>query len=140
MPVEKLVDHAAPGTELAGTDPGDQRLGQHLRLQALEMFADYAAEFVAEPAVIERRADRGVAGGGILERVLQQFGDVEHLDTVVPEDLGERIVLLLGPGHPGQPVEQEAAAAARGDPLQLGARTMDENGAQPAASLSAPWV
>ena len=36
------------------------------------------------------------------------------------------------PGHPGQPVEQEPAAAARGDPFQLGARTVNENGAQPA--------
>ena len=64
------------------------------------MVADGAAEIVAERPVVQRRADRGVPGGCVFERVLQQFGDVEHLDTVVPENLGERVVLLLGAATP----------------------------------------
>ena len=132
MPVEELVDHSAAGAQLAGGDAGDERLGQRLRIEALQVVPDGRAEIVAEPAVIQGRADRGLAGGRVLERVLQQFGDVEHLDAVVAEDLRERVVLLLGAGHPGQPVEQEAAAAAGRDTFQLGARTVNEYGAQPA--------
>ena len=132
MPVEELVDHSAPGAQLAWGDAGDERLGQRLGIEALQMVPDGRAEIVAEPAVIQGRADRGLAGGRVLERVLQQFRDVEHLDAVVAEDLRERVVLLLGAGHPGQPVEQDAAAAAGRDAFQLGARTVDEYGAQPA--------
>ena len=132
MPVEELVDHSAPGAQLTGGDAGDQCLRQRLRIETLQVVPDGRAEIVAEPAVIKGRADRGLAGRRVLERILQQFRDVEHLDAVVAEDLRERVVLLLGAGHPGQPVEQDAAAAAGRDTFQLGARTVNENGAQPA--------
>jgi hypothetical protein len=119
-------------TKFTGSDPGDEGLGQRLGVEALEVAADGSAEIIAEPAVVQGRGDRGAAGGCILQRVLQELGDVEHLDAVVPEDLRELIVLLLGTGHPGQPVEQEAAAAARGNPFQLRTRTVNKNGTQPA--------
>ena len=56
----------------------------------------------------------------------------EHFHAMIPEGLAEAVVLLLGPVDPGQPVEQEPVAAARGQPPQLGTGAVDQDGPQPA--------
>ena len=40
------------------------------------------------------------------------------------------VVLLLGLGHPGQAVEQQRVVVARGQPLQLGARAVQDDDPQ----------
>ena len=44
--------------------------------------------------------------------------------------VGERVVLLLRPGDPGQPVEQQRVVVARREPLQLGAGAVQDDGPQ----------
>ena len=46
------------------------------------------------------------------ERLGEQVGEVEHLDVARAQRLGERVVLLLGPVHPRDPVEEELVVVA----------------------------
>ena len=53
--------------------------------------------------------------------------------TSTPRDrnsVGERVVLLLRLGHPGQAVEQQRVVVARGQPLQFGARAVQDDDPQ----------
>ena len=66
------------------------------------------------------------------QRLGQQIGEEQHLHTPVAQQRGERIVLALRLGHPGQAVEQQRVVVARGQPLQFGAGPVQDDGAQPA--------
>jgi len=66
------------------------------------------------------------------ECLLQQLAEVEHLDAVVAQRLREPVVLLLGPVHPGDPVEQQLVVVPRGQPLELGARAVQQDRTEPA--------
>ena len=94
--------------------------------------ADDGPQFLAEPRAGQRRVDRGVPRGPVLQHVLEQLGEVEHLHPVVPQGVGELIVLVLRPVHPGDPVQQQPVLAAGGHPPQLRSRTVDEDGAKAA--------
>ena len=53
--------------------------------------------------------------------------------TSTPRDrnsVGERVVLLLRLGHPGQPVEQQRVVVARRQPLQFGAGAVQDDDPQ----------
>jgi hypothetical protein len=46
---------------------------------------------------------------------------------VFPQDRSQQVMLFLGPADPGLPAEQQAVAAARGDPFQLQARPVQQD-------------
>ena len=95
------------------------------------MVAEHITELVAEPRIIHRRADRGVPGPLVLQCVLQQSREVEA-PRGDPEGLAEAVSAPAAPVNPGQPVEQQPVAATRGQPPQLGAGAVDQDGPQPA--------
>ena len=66
------------------------------------------------------------------QRLGQQIGQQQHLDAARRQQRGERVVLALRLGHPGQAVEQQRVVVARGQPLQFGAGPVQDDGAQPA--------
>src|SRR5437762_2981070 len=90
-----------------------------------------SAEAFAEVRSAEHGDDRLGPGRRVLHHVLQQLHDVEHLDTAVAQALCRDVVLLLGPGDPGQPGEQQAVLGARGEAEQFGSRAMGKYGPQP---------
>ena len=67
----------------------------------------------------------------VRQRLGQQVREQQHLDATGFQHRGERVVLRLRLGHPRQAVEQERVVVARGEPLQLGPRAVQDDGAQP---------
>ena len=57
---------------------------------------------------------------------------VLHLDAVLPQGLREGVVLLLGAAHPRDPVEEQLVVVPRGQPGQLGAGAVQQDGPEPA--------
>ena len=132
MPAEQFVHQPAPAAQLGRGQPGDQRLGQQLRFQAVQVGADHRAQVVAEPRAGQHGGDGRGPGAGVLQHLLEQLGEIQHLHPVVPEYLAEPVVLLLGPVHPGQPVEEHAVPAVPGYPPQLRSRPVQQDGPEPA--------
>lgn len=60
----------------------------------------------------------------------QQIGHQQHLDAARAEEICERVVFVLRLGDPWQPVEQQRVVVARGEALQLGARTVQDGHTQ----------
>ena len=87
---------------------------------------------VAQPDVGDRFVDGLPAGRLVLQRLVEQFAQVEDLDTPATEGVGEAVVLLLGPVDPGQTVEEQGVVVARGEPPQFVAGAVQHHGAQPA--------
>jgi hypothetical protein len=72
-----------------------------------------------------------MSGRWFAQRLGQQVGQVEHLDSVVAKRLGERVVLLLRTADPWDAVEQQLVVVAGGEPLQLRSRPMEQDGPEP---------
>ena len=87
---------------------------------------------LAQPRVGEHGGDGALAGGGHLQGLGEQLGEVEHLDAVVAQRLRERVVLVLGPVDPRDAVEEQLVVVARRQPLELGAGAVQQHGVQPA--------
>ena len=68
----------------------------------------------------------------LCEGLGEQVGQVEHLDVAAAQLVGEGVVLVLRPGHPGDAVEEQLVVVARGQPLQLRAGPVQHHRAQPA--------
>ena len=86
--------------------------------------------------------DRLAAGGLVVQRLVEQFAEVEDLDAAATERIGEAVVLLLGPVDPGQTVEEQGVVVARGEPPQLVAGAVQHHGAQSAdlGTYADRWV
>ena len=86
----------------------------------------------SQPSRIDRRRDAmHPRRATVRQRLGQQVREQQHLDAARFQHRGERVVLLLRLGDPRQPVEQQRVVVARGEPLQLGARAVQDDGAQP---------
>jgi hypothetical protein len=86
-----------------------------------------AGQLVADQDRAERGHDRLLPGRGVLQHVLEQLGQVQDLHAVVPQDLREDVVLLLGPRGPGQAREEQLPGLARQHPFQLGSRPVHDD-------------
>ena len=83
-----------------------------------------------EPRAEElRRADAVQDEGparGLRQRLRQELPEVVHLDAMIPQRLGERVVLFLRFLGPHHVVEQHLADVLRGQPGQLESGTMHD--------------
>ena len=139
---EQLVHGTAAGAELARREPGDEQLGQRLGIEPFQVTPDLAGQLVAEHGRAERGPDRLLPGELVLQHVLEQFGQVEHLHAVVAQRLSEDVMLLLRPRRPRQPGERQLPAGARDHSFQLGARPVHDDGPEPsylAVYPAEPW-
>jgi hypothetical protein len=131
VPVQQPEDHPAARPELLRGQPRDQHARQFLRIQARQMAAQVGAEALTKVRRAEHGDDRLGPRRWVLHHVLQQLHDVEDLDTAVAQALCGDVVLLLGPGDPGQPGEQQPVLGARREAEQFGARAMGKHCPQP---------
>jgi hypothetical protein len=111
--------HQSAGPDLVVADAGHQGLGQVRRSQRLQVVGEVCAQGVAQPQVPGDVGDRLGAGFLAGERLGQEFAEIQHLDTAVAQGLCEAVVLVLGPAHPGDPVEQQFVVVARREPPKL---------------------
>ena len=79
----------------------------------------------------KRGVQQLVARLGDLEHLGEQAAQVEHLDAVVAQRLGELVVLFLRAVDPGHAVEQQLVGVAGREPSQLGPGPMQDDGPQP---------
>jgi hypothetical protein len=86
------------------------------------------AELITQARIGHCQPDRLVPGWLVLETVLEQLGEVEHLRSVSPELLAQDVVFLPGLAHPWQVAEQEPAGMSRGHSLEFGARSVYQYG------------
>src|SRR5579875_424525 len=86
----------------------------------------------AESSAGGNRLDRHRSGRLIFQRILQQLGDVEHVDSMLAQDASEGVVLFLEPCDPGRGVKEDLMAVARGYPAQLMAGPVHQHAPQPA--------
>ena len=84
----------------------------------------------SQPAVVDGRRDAVHPRRSARERLGQQIGEQEHLDATRAQQRGERVVLLLSTRHPRHPVEQQSVVVARGQPLKLGPRAVQDDDPQ----------
>jgi hypothetical protein len=111
--------------------PSGEHQGEILGVEVVQVVRHYGAQRLAQPGLGEHRLDRFLSGLGRLERLFEQVGEVEHLDVVVAQRLGEGIVLLLGPADPWDAVEEEFVVVAWGQPFQLRAGPVQHDRTQP---------
>ena len=126
------VRQAAAGLQLLLGEPGREHPGQVDRMEVVHVPADDRTQRGPEPRVLQHRGDGRLPGVLVGQRLLQQLAEVEHLDAVVAQRLREPVVLLLGPVHPRDPVEQQLVVVPRGQPLELGARAVQQDRTEPA--------
>ena len=87
-------------------------------------------QLVAQPATVDgRRPGRG-AGPLVIQRGHQNIRQEQDLDAAGAQHRRERVVLLLGPADPRDAVEQQLVVVARGEPLELRSRPVQQNHAQ----------
>src|SRR5439155_16686451 len=65
------------------------------------------------------------------QRLGEQVGEVQHLDAVIAQRLGEAVVLVLRAPDPRDAVEEQIRVVAWGEPLELGSRSVQQDGPQP---------
>ena len=128
------VMHAAHQRQLALVEgqlverhPRHQHSGQRFGLERAQVLRKFLGQWQSEAARVDGRGDALHAGGTTDQRLGQQLAEQQHLDTAGTQHRRKGIVFLLGLGHPGQPVEQQHVVVARGQPLQLGARAMQDD-------------
>ncbi len=118
--------------QLVERHPRHQHRCQRRRIQRAQVRRKLLRQRQSQPSRIDRSGDAVHAGRPALgQRLGQQIGEQQHLDAARAQQRGERIVLLLRLGHPGQPVEQQRVVVARRQPLQFGAGPVQDDDPQP---------
>src|SRR5215472_19308870 len=92
---------------------------------------ELAAELLAEPRVLKHRLDCLQPGCRVLQSVLQQLGQIQHLDTLRSQGTGERVMFLLRALGPWQRSEQHPASALRCDSSKFRPRPVNQHSSQP---------
>ena len=100
-------------------DPTDEVLRQRLPVEILEEAADRIDEGRAEDLGGADPVEDELASGRQFEGLGQQLAVVVDPHPLVPQGLGEGIVLLLGLGRPHHVVEEQLADVVGGQPGQL---------------------
>jgi hypothetical protein len=57
----------------------------------------------------------------------EEVGEQQHLDPAGAKQVGERVVFLLRPCDPGQPVEQQRVVVLRRQALKFGTGTVQDH-------------
>ena len=131
-----------PAAHLVVAQAGGQHvrelLGREVAQGLVQVVAQRVPEPEAEPVTASMACAASVCAGQGLD---EQLGQVEHLDAAGTQRLGERVVLLLRPGDPGDPVEQQLVVVARGQPLELGPGRCSSTVRRRPTSVETPgWV
>ena len=105
-------------------------MGQRPGLQRSQVRRKLLRQWQSQPSRIHRGGDAVHAGRPLLDSASVNRSASSSTSAAGPQHLGERVVLLLGLGHPGQAVEQQRVVVARGQPLQLGARAVQDDDPQ----------
>ena len=100
-------------------------------MQALQVTLHDSAKRFSEPRVGGDGIDARRAGRIVGQRLYQQVGQVEHLDAVAAQFMGEGVMLVLGPADPRDAVEEELVVVARREPLQFRAGSVQQHRPQP---------
>ena len=119
--------------QLVERHPRHQHPRQRPRFQRPQIRRKLLRQRQSQPSRIDRRRDpMHPRRAAVRQRLGQQVREQQHLDAARFQHCGERVVLLLRLGDPRQAVEQQRVVVARGEPLQLGPRAVQDDGAQPA--------
>ena len=129
---QQAGDQAEAAAHLVVADAGGEVAGRARRAARPRAGRRDSCAWCRRGAGRRARGDRVVARLVLLEGLGEQVGQVEHLDAAAAQRLGERVVLVLRPADPRDPVEQQAVVVARGEPLQLGPGTVQHHRPQPA--------
>ncbi len=70
------------------------------------------------------------AGVAVVEGGAQEVGEAQDADPVALQGGGEAVVLELRALDPRDAVEEQPVGVAGGEPLELGARAVEDDGAQ----------
>ena len=97
-----------------------QHVRQRRGIQRAQIRREFLRQWQAQSSRVDRRRDAVHAGGATGQRLGEQLAQQQHLDATRPQQVGERVVLLLRPGHPRQPVEQQLVVVAWSQSLQFG--------------------
>jgi hypothetical protein len=106
-------------TELIPRQAHDEQLREFLRAQSLQMLTQLLPKLLAMSRILEHGGYGLLPRRGVLQRVLQQLRQVEHLDVVLAQDPSEDVVFLLGPFSPWQRGQEQPALLPRRHPTQL---------------------
>jgi hypothetical protein len=118
------------GRQLLERHAGHQHVRERRVVHRGQMRAERVRELVPDPPPVDGRLRRGRVRTLVGQRGDQCVGEQQHLDVARPERLGERVVLLLRAVDPGDAVEEQLVVVARGQPLELGARPVEQDRAQ----------
>ncbi len=129
---QQAGDQTVAAADLVVAHAGGQDVGEIGGGEVTQRLGEVAPQGVAEVEAAERAGDRVVARELALEGLGEQLGEVEDLDPAVAQRLGEGVVLLLRPAHPGDAVEQQPVVVARGQSLELVAGAVEHDRGQPA--------
>jgi hypothetical protein len=125
---EQARDDAAV-LDLVVAQPGRDHRGEVGRREVGHRGGQVVAEAITQVKCRRRALDDLLVRGGVLERLGEQLDEVEHLDVVIAERLGECVVLVLGPPDPRDAVEEQRVVVARCEPPELGAGSVQQHGA-----------
>jgi len=124
------TSEALGGGQLLEGHAGHQHSGQLIRPGPGQVGAQRVGQVDTQPPLVDRGMHTGRPGPRVVQRRDQQVGQQQHLDTPGAQQVGEDVVLLLRAVHPGDAVEEQLVVVARGEPLQLGTRPVQQNRAQ----------
>ena len=110
--------------DLALGDPAGQIAGQAWRVEAVQRGAQGGGGEWAMPARVEHLVQDVRARLRDLQRLGQQIAVVVDHHAPRPQDIGERVVLSLGPAHPEHVVEEQVGGVVRGEALKFQIRAV----------------
>ena len=99
-------------------------------LQLAQIRREVLSQMRAQSPAVHGRGDALHAGRSTGQCLGQQLGQQQYFNSAGTQQCGEGVVLLLRPGHPGQPVEEQRVVVAGGEPLQLGAGPVQDDRTQ----------
>ena len=128
---QQAGDDAAEALDLVVAQAGCQRHGQLGGRLVGHHPGDVVAQSVAEAQARGGRLDDAGAYVGVDEGLGEQVHEVEDLDVMVAQRLGERVVLLLRAANPRDTVEQQRVVVAWCQTSELGTRSVQHDRPQP---------